>query len=114
MSYCRWGWDGSAVYVITTTTDLQCVGCCLHEYKDLDPNQKTEGVLDVWAIMEQVPDDIEDSFSGSDANEKMIEHLKLHEAHGDHVPEYVYTRLQDPKDAEENQAHWAQYRKGEI
>lgn len=111
MSYCRWGWDGSHVYVITTTTGLECVGCCLHEYVDKsDPNAK--GWAALRGIMTKVPDDIEDRFNGPDANEKMIEHLERHQAHGDHVPEYVFTQLRDPKDAEENQAHWAKYRKG--
>ena len=77
MSYCRFGWDGSNVYVFVSRRGIECCGCLLGQ-----------------------PDLVTRS-----ANE-MIEHLEAHRAAGHTVPQYAMDRLADPEDQRENEAIW--------
>lgn len=66
MSYCRFGWDGSDVYVYGSVHGgIECCGCHLDE----GGSQNFE------------------------TPEKMIEHLIVHRKAGDYVPEYAILRL---------------------
>ena len=112
MSYCRFGWDGSDVYVISTSNSLECIMCGLHSYED-HSNPNATGWAAIVGITTLVPDDIPDSFGGPDANQQMIEHLLEHRKRGHTVPEDALEALRDPEDAKVNQEHWAQYRKEE-
>lgn len=108
MSYCRFGWDGSDVYVFTSSSAIECCGCALHKYEDhSDPN--AEGLAALAGMMTQIPDDIPDRFGGPNANQDMIEHLRLHQAAGHHVPDDVFERLTDVEDALENQRIFEKY-----
>ena len=65
MSYCRWGVDGSNVYVFITDEGYICCECKLRDWGD---------------ALCQSP-------------ESMITHLKDHEKEGDTVPAYVFEQL---------------------
>lgn len=72
MSYARFGWGGSNVYVFLTEREgqscLTCCGCCLGD----DP-----------------------CFTST---QEMIDHLLDHTAAGDVVPEDIYQALRDDDD----------------
>jgi|SaaInl3SG_22_DNA_1037383.scaffolds.fasta_scaffold00923_30 hypothetical protein len=75
MSYARFGWDGSDVYIFLHVGGfIQCCGC-------------------------QFPNDGHGSFNAYTTQE-MVDHLKKHEADEDFVPQKVYDRLWE--DHEEN------------
>lgn len=68
MSYARFGWDGSDVYVFVSVGGwIECCACILHE--------------EDWA-----------SFQAKETQE-MVDHLKKHQESGHHVPESVFERL---------------------
>lgn len=64
MSYCRFAWDGSDVYVIQTEAGFNCCGCHLNE----------------------------GGFT-TDTRESMILHLVQHKKAGQFVPPYAIERL---------------------
>lgn len=77
MSYARFGWNGSDVYVFLHAGGfIQCCGC---PYAN-------------------------DGYGSFNAyrTKQMVDHLKKHQANGDHVPEKVFTRLE--AEHEENMA----------
>lgn len=67
MSYARFGWDGSDVYIFMSDLGLECCGCSLHR----------DG----------------DSFPVFNSTQAMVDHLAEHRAAGDFVPEYVEDEL---------------------
>ena len=67
MSYCRFGWDGSEVYVYESSEGIECCGC--HLYPDDH-------------VVFETP-------------EAMIGHLVEHRKAGFFVPEYAITGLWD-------------------
>ena len=101
MSYARFGWDGSDVYVFTSSRGIECCMCVLQEreWRD-DPGAVFGGYL------HDVGEKVEDTFR---SNAGMIAHLDLHRAAGHHVPDDVYVRLRDPEDEAENLAIWVKY-----
>lgn len=65
MSLCRFGWDGSDVYVYYDVGGyINCCGCRIGSY---------------------------DFHAGDEP--MMIEHLREHQKRGDHVPAYVFEEL---------------------
>ena len=75
MSYARFGWEGSDVYVFLSVDGcLECCACSL--------NPESE------------------CFDSTDA---MLAHLREHVAAGDTVPEHTFARLEENR--EENDAH---------
>lgn len=64
MSYCRFGWDGSDVYVFESANGLACCGCRLHD----------------------------DGFLCAEP-EEMIAHLVAHRRAGQFVPEHAIVGL---------------------
>ncbi len=64
MSYCRFGWEGSDVYVFGSANGIECCGC------KLDTQGTTCGT-----------------------EEEMITHLALHRRTGHFVPEHAILRL---------------------
>jgi len=99
MSYVRFAEDGSDVYVFASNVGIECCGC---------PLQKREWVEDgrppLGGYLKAVGEIVPDTFTSNDG---MIEHLERHRATGHVVPEYVFDRLRDPKDARENRRIWA-------
>jgi hypothetical protein len=65
VSYCRWAWDGSDVYVFESERGLECCGCHLKPTGD---------------------------FVAED-NEDMIVHLAEHRRAGQYVPYHAIERL---------------------
>lgn len=101
MSYARFGWDGSDVYVFTSSTGLECCGCLLQEREWVD--DPTHSILKGYlkAVGEIVPH----VFT---SNQGMIDHLMLHRERGQTVPEDALARLRDPADEIANKAIWAE------
>jgi len=102
MSYARFGWEGSDVYVFASSHALECCGCRLQEVELVeDPASFLGGYL------KPVGEVIETNFT---SNEEMIEHLLVHRAAGHTVPEDALERLRDPEDARHNSEMWAETR----
>ncbi len=73
MSYARFGWDGSDVYIYLSVGGwIECCACIL-SHEDWEP------------------------FHAGDT-QTMIDHLKKHQLSGHHVPEYVFERLWEEHD----------------
>lgn len=68
MSYCRFWWDDSDVYVYESDRGIECCGCKLPEY--------ARGYT-------------------ADDPEEMIAHLLLHRERGHTVPEYALETLRE-------------------
>lgn len=83
MSYARFGWDNSDVYVFEHVAGyIQCCGCILPEYGDED-----------W---------IGGFYNAPTAND-MLKHLDEHRAAGNVVPERTYTDIREEyKDLDAN------------
>jgi hypothetical protein len=104
MSYARFGWQGSDVYVFTSNQGIECCGCSL---------QQRELVVDPDRILgwylKNVGPTVEHIFR---SNQQMIDHLMVHRERGETVPESALERLRDPEDERENQAIWSEYDDG--
>jgi hypothetical protein len=73
MSYARFGWNGSDVYIFLHVGGfIQCCGCQF--------GNDGYGSYDAYSTQE------------------MVDHLKKHEADGDHVPQDVYEGLWEDHD----------------
>lgn len=94
MSYARWGWDGSDVYVFATLVKgkevVECCACNLEEPTKIDPP-----FTDMFGIKHEYE---YNSFYAAYPGE-MISHLNLHVAKGDTVPQYTFDRLREEDDA---------------
>ena len=101
MSYARFSWDGSDVYVFLNVGGyLDCCGCLLEEYEWVeDPGYKFSGGYLKPTV------GIETRFTTTD---DMIEHLRRHIAEGHTVPDDVIPDLE--ADREENEAFIAERR----
>lgn len=80
MSYCRFAWDDSDVYVIGTRRGSQdgfeCVGC-------------------------QIEADLGGSWYFATTEQEMIDHLEYHRSEFDHVvPQYAIDRLEAERDGQ--------------
>lgn len=108
MSYCRFGWEGSDVYVFGNGLELECCACVLvrREWKDV-PGALLGGYLE--ALPGQ--DHVQTRFSGPDASERMIDHLLEHRSAGHTVPEHALERLRDPEDKRRVQEMMLEYRR---
>ena len=81
MSYCRFGWEGSDVYIYMSTGGwIECCAC------SLQPTRR--GTL----LGEDF--DIHESFKAYDTQE-MIYHITQHREAGHHVPHYVEEELRN-------------------
>lgn len=71
MSYCRWGWGGSDVYIFGTEwtgkRSIECCGCGLDDASEAGAFLETYGDL--------------------------LRHISAHRAAGEHVPDYVDERI---------------------
>ena len=90
MSYARFGWDGSDVYVFTASdSGLECCGCILQEREWVkDPSAFFGGHL--RPVGEMV------KYRGLTTDE-MVAHLRTHEIAGHHVPPEVYVELEEDR-----------------
>ena len=101
MSYCRF--SEADVYVFTTSTGIECCACSLQDREWVDePGAFFGGYLK--PIGELV-------LYLFDSNQGMIDHLEIHRAKGDYVPERVFKRLRDPEDEARNKQIWESYKK---
>jgi len=83
MSYCRFGWEGSDVYIYASVGGwIECCAC------SLQPTRKSEFL-----------GFINESFKAYDT-QQMIDHIKQHREKGERVPDYVEEELMN--DHEEN------------
>jgi hypothetical protein len=79
VSYCRFGWDGSDVYIYTSVGGwIECCVC------SLQPTRQAE------LLGEKI--EMHESFKAYDTQE-MIYHIKEHREKGDHIPDYVEEEL---------------------
>lgn len=99
MSYARFGWDGSDVYVFTTSNGIECCGCLLQERHWVE-NPK---IRPFGGYFENVGVEVETIFRSNDG---MVGHLLRHRRAGHTVPQYAIDRLLDPRDAADNEAIW--------
>lgn len=88
MSYARFGWDGSDVYVFATMRDgkevIECCACSLVEPEKLDvPFTDIFGITHEYAGSHFYADD----------QAGMISHLHDHELAGDTVVKETYDQL---------------------
>ena len=94
MSYARFGWDGSDVYVFRSKSALECCGCIL---------QQREWIEDPKSIIDtfhrEVGEHVEQEFTTTAG---MIAHLEVHRAVGHVVPQDCLDELL--ADAAENDA----------
>lgn len=87
MSYARFGWDGSDVYVFGNTDGkYECCGCALQKRRWVkDPDRFLGGYLK--AVGKIVPHLF-------DTPGEMVDHLMVHRAAGHTVPEDCIVDLQ--------------------
>lgn len=79
MSYSRFGWDGSDVYVFFAVDGfLECGGCLLQN-REWIPNENSPS----GGMIAETGDNVPKRFSST---QEMLDHLKLHEAAGHSVP----------------------------
>ena len=93
MSYARFGWDGSDVYVFVSVGGwIECCACWLIEEEDeyLRENGQPFGFFHAYSTQE------------------MVDHLNKHKEAGHCVPEYVFDRLWE--EHEENMEYIAKER----
>ena len=85
MSYARFGWDGSDVYVFGNTHNFyECCGCILQEREWVKPSGVLGGYLKV--VGEIVPHVF-------DTPGEMVDHLMAHRAAGHTVPDECIAEL---------------------
>jgi hypothetical protein len=87
MSYARFGWDGSDVYVFMCVSGkLECCGCILQEREWVDD----PGYPIFGGYLREVGEIVEHRF---DSTQGMVDHLALHRATGHAVPDCVEPAL---------------------
>lgn len=77
MSYARWGWKGSHVYVFMSISGLECCFCSLQEYEEIEGGP-------FGVTYEPVGEIVQHRF---DSTRGMVDHLALHRAAGHCVPD---------------------------
>ena len=86
MSYARFGWDGSDVYVFFTPAGfLECCGCLLQEREWVEDEKSFFG-----GYLKAVGVIVSDRFYSTQA---MLEHLRRHQAEGYNVPPDIFADL---------------------
>jgi hypothetical protein len=98
MSYARFGWDGSDVYVFTSSEGIECCGCILQASEWV-----AEPASPLGGYLRPVGPVIETCFR---SNAAMLAHLAGHTAAGHTVPADCIERLSDPDDAAANERIW--------
>lgn len=94
MSYARFGWDGSDVYVFVSSDAIECCGCLLQEREWVDdPGYKFFG-----GYFKKVGEEVPCRFQ---TTAEMVAHLEDHKAAGQCVPDDVIPALL--ADADENE-----------
>jgi hypothetical protein len=91
MSYCRFGWDRSNVYVYASDEALHCCGCALKI-----PARDKWGDFNTRAFSE------------------MIAHLEAHQAAGHNVPQYAFDRLRHEMKLFDDDMHKIDYNHPEF
>lgn len=92
MSYARFGWGGSDVYVFFNTGGYyECCFCALQDREFI----KDEGDSFWGGYFRNVGEEIETQF---DSAEEMVDHLMLHRGAGHYVPQDCIDALLDPED----------------
>jgi hypothetical protein len=94
VSYARFGWDDSDVYVFCSREALECCGCILQQREAVD----APGSILGWYLRE-AGEHIEQRFTTTAG---MIAHLEAHRAAGHVVPDDCISDLL--ADAAENDA----------
>ncbi len=94
MSYTRFGWDGSDVYVFRSASGIECCGCILQERRWVD--DETYPLF--RGYYEAVGERIQTTFTDTD---EAVAHLTKHIAVGHVVPAHVIPELL--ADREENE-----------
>lgn len=96
MSYVRFS-EGDA-YVFTSKHALECCGCLLQKRQWVDDHASPLG-----GFLKPVGRRVRTQFR---SNRAMVNHLRRHQRAGHYIPDHVFTRLEDPEDAKENQRIW--------
>lgn len=78
MSYARFGWDGSDVYVFLGSEKLECCACHIMPTVKFDPPRENFFGM-------KISEESQSFYAETPAD--MIEHLKEHIKSGDTVPE---------------------------
>lgn len=90
MSYARFGWEGSDVYVFETFDDtIECCGCRLIETR-LCPDCAAGDCPNPYCC----GFDYTEPFPRLPNAAAMIDHLRDHQAAGDHVPDATFRELE--------------------
>lgn len=85
MSYARFGWDSSDVYIFRSDSFLECCGCVLQDREWIDvPDSPLGGYL------RPAGKEIRTKF---DSTKGMVEHLDEHRRAGHTVPDDVVPAL---------------------
>lgn len=103
MSYCRFGWDGSDVYVFLDYRGcLTCCGCIFQNVEFIPEEERK----DEWAFLRIVEPFVKTDF---ETTAEMVAHLEEHILAGHTVPAYVIPDLW--KAQAEDEAYIAERRK---
>lgn len=90
MSYARFGWEGSDVYVYETSDDMiECCGCRLIETR-LCPECVAGDCANPYCFGFEFTE----PFPRLPTAAAMIGHLREHQSAGDHVPEATFRELE--------------------
>ena len=91
MSYARFGWNGSDVYVFYSVSDMyECCFCLLQEREWVeDPDHKFTG-----GYFRDVGEKVQHDFPTA---AEMIRHLELHREQGHTVPDDTFAALREAK-----------------
>ncbi len=96
MSYARFGWDDSDVYVFCSSVGIECCGCILQDREWVEDERSIIGVF-----LRPVGERIKTVFRDTD---EAVAHLAQHVAAGHTVPDDVVPELL--ADREENERFW--------
>lgn len=89
MSYARFGWDGSDVYVFRSNLGLECCGCLLQQREWVRDKSRVIGGY-LKAVGEIVPHTF-------DTPAEMLTHLDLHREKGHTVPQDCIDQLRSER-----------------
>ena len=85
MSYARFGWDGSDVYVFLSDSGYECCGCALQEREWVQAPYRVLG-----GYFKNVGEIVPHVF---DTPGEMVDHLMAHRAAGQTVPDDCIAEL---------------------
>lgn len=103
MSYARFGWGGSDVYVFFSVNGFyECCFCLL---------QEREYVEDESALLGGYFQDVGETVQGRfETAQEMVDHLMLHREAGHYVPQDCIDEILDPEDQERCRTWIQEYR----